>query len=200
MSTIKFHDDAVQEVVDYLKQNRLFAVAPNYEVLRDIPAKLVESLDDIPKYRESDEEGALIEGDFTWYDLLRSSSRDYHKFSRDFPHEEHCEFDDKMRAIFNDCWSYAEPRVYELLGMNHTYEVGSMVDSILRHRAVCGIIPGHLDTIMWLALINGGFPCGWYGRTDSDGGGMLAVYAPNHKAGTNSRSSPIRSAKPSTGI
>lgn len=176
MSTIKFHDDAVQEVVDYLKQNRLFAVAPNYEGLRDIPAKLVESLADIPKYRESDEEGALIEGDFTWNDLLQRTGRDYHKISRDFPHEEYCEFADKMTAIFNDCWSYAEPQVRELLGINHTYDVEGMINSILLDRAVCGIIPGHLDTVMWLALINGGFPCGWFGSTDKDRGGMLAVY------------------------
>ncbi len=176
MSTIKFHDDAVQEVVDYLKQNRLFAVAPNYEVLRDIPTKLVDSLADIPKYRDPDEDGALIEGDFNWNDLLQRTGREYHRATRDVPSSQYSEFSDRIRAIFNDCWSYAEPHVRELLGTNHTYDVEGMINSILLDRAVCGIIPGHLDTIMWFALINGGFPCGWCGSTDKDGGGMLAVY------------------------
>jgi len=173
MNASRYHDDIVESIARRLTTNPLFHSPPDLTSLNSLSMHIVSSMSDIEKYRDPEVNGSFIRG-LHWNDVLRKSGREYNRIARNSTPQEHIHADNRVRELFFTAWPHSEASTRRLLGLDYSSDVSTMVNSIMYHCYLCGMIPGHFDTLCWEVLKCGGFPCGWYGGDD----GMLAVYVP----------------------
>ncbi len=178
METPDFRQEAAQEIVDYLKSGQLFHSFPHQYAIERIPALVIKSLKGIDKYRDPDAPGARIKFPMHWNDIIGDTIIEHLRVTKSWTREQTSEHSNLARSIFEFCWISnpdGEARALAIMpeGLEAS-DLGCLIDGIIRHRMVCGILPGHMNETFWQIIQWGGFPCGWCGGRD----GMLVVYIP----------------------
>jgi hypothetical protein len=182
MTEIPINEAAVNEIVDYLKSGKLFSGISDRKAIRAIPCRIVESLDpdELYRYRDPDAENAMIQFPMNWNDIVADAGQNSWRVISDTSSQDFSDFSGRIQSVLEESWSKYKHAMELRLETLVAGELYAMIDTLIRHRAVCGIIQGHLYESLWHILKLGGFPCGWYGGQD----GMLAVYVPPVDSGS----------------
>lgn len=177
MDSVVFDDVSINEIVDFVMADKLFSDPADLSAIRAIPCCTLNSFDleEVYRYQDPDAEDAMIESPMNWTDIVGESDKDFYSRTSTWKFENHLMLDKKIQSIMNEVRNLPfQKRLKSLFGEDGAGDLNATIDFIIRHRAVCGIIPNHLTETLWKIMKLGGFPCGWCGGKN----GMLAVYVP----------------------
>ena len=169
-----FHNSAVQEVVDYLQNGKLFSGRVDRGSLEKHPALLIDTLYNVERYQDPDFTNSLIADPLCWNDISSEWSAPYFEASKHVGPKEHAEHRGRIHQMFASCWPAAETQAILRLGERHASDLSGNLNSFLYLRAARGVIPCKFENDFWNILKLGGYPCGWVGGSD----GKLVVFVP----------------------
>lgn len=175
MSETVFHDDAVEDIARTVNTPNFFDGTADHDKLANRGYAIIDSLDNLERFRDSDWPDAEIEFPMNWTDILGDTIIPLLAAKRYLSEEDRNRFSSKMESAFAQCKASLEEKAARVLGFQqHGPDLVAFVYEVIHVRAGCGILMNSLLEELWEIIVLGGYPCGWSGGKD----GRLVVFVP----------------------
>ncbi|MFC1757909.1 hypothetical protein ACFL2H_03965 [Planctomycetota bacterium] len=170
---------AVDEVVKLVLRNTL--LVNEFEERRaGTNVNIIQSMDDVDRYRDPDSADAEITGDHNWVDIKRS---DEERFAS-IPELED-EYWPTYEALTGQIHSLVKQQLSNVISEYEIEEIGGDFGAIAYQRARMGIVSDSFYETLFAVYQADGYPCGWKGEYPA---GCLVVFSrvdnPSSSSGT----------------